>query len=179
MRSTFYTALAAPFLLALTMGSTDCQSYTAVTVPAVDTTRPLTLDGVWDPSTAAWVVLKESGTSGVVHHLTPGKLVIAVASGLDQGGTRTVSMAIETGWKCCQGSICSNTISLATPVVDTQPGSIGAPVSDGVYVATVIGTLPTCNPGYTLASYRYAWTTTVEDFHGNRRVSAVNQAFYP
>lgn len=179
MRRKLYTALVAPVLLAFTMGSTDCDSYSTVVVPAADTTVPFALDGVYDQATADWIELQETSVNGVTYHITPGKLVTAVSSGLDSGGTRKVTMATETGWQCCQGNICSNTSSLAAPIVDGQSGGVGSSVSNGVWVGTIIGKLPTCNPGFTLTGYRFAWRTTVEDFHGNKVVSATNQALYP
>lgn len=176
MRRKLCTVLVAPVLLAFTMGSTDCDSYSTVTVPAADTTPPVVLDGVYDQAAASWIVLQGGGA---VYHITPGKLVTAVSSGVDSGGTRKVTMAIETGWQCCQGDICSRTSSLASPIVDSQAGAVGSSVSDGVWVGTIIGQLPVCNPGYALTSYRFAWTTTIEDFHGNKVVAPTNQAVYP
>jgi hypothetical protein len=37
----------------------------------------------------------------------------------------------------------------------------------------------TCNPGYTLTSYRFAWRTQAENFHGGKVTSAMNQIVYP
>lgn len=168
----------APMLLALTMGSTDCSAFGTVTIPSFDTTPPETADAVWRNN--EYVALGGTMLGGAItYHLSPGETVIAVASGVDEGGVRKVTMSIDRFWKCCQGNICSNTSSSSTPVIGTQSGSVGSVVSDGVYVGSVVGTLPTCNPGYTLKAYRFAWWTMAEDFHGLMRSSPTHQIVYP
>ena len=166
----------APLFLCLTMGATDCQYFYSTTVPATDTTAPATWDGVWTNGDYVELV---TNPGAFTHHVALGEEVIAVSSGIDDGGVSNVTMATEESWLCCSGNICSDTESLSSPIVATQAGSVGATVSSGVWTGPAVQVIDSCNVGYTLASYRFAWTTTTVDFHGNKTVGARQQIVYP
>jgi hypothetical protein len=158
------------------MGATDCQYFSSTTVPAVDTTAPATWDGVWANGDYVKLI---TNPGSFVHHVTLGTEVIAVASGLDDGGVSKVTMSTEESWLCCSGNICSVTQSSSIPTIATQAGSVGSTVSNGVWTSLSVQAHGSCNTGYTLTSYRFAWTTTTQDFHGNQTVGAKQQIVYP
>jgi len=166
----------APIFLCLTMGSTDCQYFSSTTVPPTDTSPPATWDGVW---TAGDYAKLSTNPGSFTYHIALGAQVIAVSSGIDGGGVRKVTMATDESWTCCSGNICSGTESLSAPTIATQNGSIGATVSNGVWTGLSVQAHGPCNPGYTLSFYRFAWTTTAEDFHGNKATGSTQQIVYP
>jgi hypothetical protein len=178
MKNTRQTLLLAPLLLAVTMGSTDCEYFGETTVPASDPSPPTSYDGVWRGG--EYVAIGASyASSGITYHFTPGQTVIAVSSAIDTEGVRKVTLSGAHSWQCCQGNICSSTSSASTPITDTQSGSVGSTVSNGIWVGQAISQLPTCNSGYTLKHYRFAWTTYAENFYGGKVTSPVHQIVYP
>lgn len=78
--------LCGPLFLCLTMGATDCQYFSSTAVPAVDTTAPATWDGVWANGDYVELI---TNPGSFIHHVTLGTQVIAVASGIDDGGVRS------------------------------------------------------------------------------------------
>lgn len=173
------TALAlSPLLLLLCMGSTDCEAYSLVTVPTSDSTAPDTYDGIW------WDGEYQdlgSQDASVVYHITPGEQVIAIGSGLDQGGVKKVVMAPEMSWTCCSGGVCSNTSSIMASITDTQGGGVGSTVSNGLWVGTGV-TMPAaspCNAGWTLKSWSWSWRTTATNYHNKSRTSPLRRIVYP
>lgn len=173
MRQALFTA---PLMLLLTMGSTDCEHFSNVVVPASDSTPPTAYDGVWRGG--EYEVLRPSGNSGFVYHIDPGETVFAMASAIDPQGLRKLTMSTEGGWTCCSGNICSTSSGLSVPYVETQAGTVGSTVSTGIWHAVEVK-LPTCNPGYTLTSFGFAWTTVGENFHGGTVTSAKHRIVYP
>ena len=174
IRQALFTA---PLLLALTMGATNCEYFTDTVVPASDSTPPTAYDGVWRGG--EYEVLRPSGNNGITFHFTPGETVFAVSSAIDPEGLRKLTMSTEEGWLCCSGNICSSSSSLSVPLVETQSGTVGSTVSTGIWNAVEIHELPTCNSGYTLTSYGFAWTTEGENFHGGEVTSAKHRIVYP
>jgi hypothetical protein len=166
----------APLLLSVTMGATDCEYYSDVVVPSSDSTPPTAYDGVWRGG--EYQVIRPSGSTGLIFHIKPGQPVIAVSSGIDPQGLRKITMSSDVGWLCCDGDICSSTSSLSVPIVETQAGTVGSTVSSGIWTGQEVD-LPGCNPGYTLESFRYTWTTKAENFHGGKVTSATHQIVYP
>jgi hypothetical protein len=172
------TAMAcSPLFLCLTMGATDCQYFSTTTVPAADTTVPVTWDAVWVGGNYVNLI---PNTGSFIYHIAPGTSVIALSAGMDSGGVSKVSMAGWERWVCCSGNICSLSEPLSVPIVATQDGSVGATVSDGVYTGRFVS-VPTraCNAGYTLESYSFTWMTTAEDFFGNKTSGARQTIVYP
>jgi hypothetical protein len=167
--------LVASALLLLSTGFTECASFTDVTVPATDTTLPLTYDGVW--LNGQYLTASMTGNS-FEYHLSPGESVVAVSSGIDTGGLQSVEM--YTGWssRCCSGSVCSLAQPLSHAISDQQAGGVGSTVSNGIWVYSSVG-LPTCGSGYTLSSFRFSWFTRARDFHGNTVVGDYQSIVYP
>lgn len=167
----------APLLLSVTMGATDCEYFGDTIVPRSDTTPPTAYDGVWRDG--EYQAFRASGGSGLIYHITPEEAVFAVSSAIDPEGLHKLTMWTESSWMCCQGNICSLSSSLSMPLEETQAGSVGSIVSDGIWNAVEVRDLPTCNPGYTLTFYRFAWTTEAENFHGGKVTSAKHKIVYP
>ncbi len=167
--------LLASALLLLATGFTACEHFSTVTVPASDTSRPNTWDGVWVDDQYVQLV---GPTGSVDFRIRPGQTVLAVASALDSGGTQRLTMRSSFAWTCCRGDICSRTLPLTQPQVEEQAGSVGSSVSNGIWLYAEV-TLPRCTSGFTLKSYSYWWSTEAQDFHGNRRTSRSHTISYP
>src|SRR5262245_56732743 len=127
MRNKRQVIFFAPLLLAVTMGSTDCEYFSETVVPASDPTPPVAYDGVWRGS--EFEVVHVSGATGLTYHIQPGQKVVAIASAIDPEGLRKLTVSTDWGRRCCQGNICSVTSSLSIPFVETQPGTVGSTVS--------------------------------------------------
>jgi hypothetical protein len=165
-----------PFLLLLTTGATECQYFSSTTVPAVDTSPPAVLDGVWINNEFLELV---GNPDSFEHHLGLNQPVVAVASAIDTGGVRKVEMITEVGWSCCSGNICSSTQSLSAPIIATQNGAVGGTVSNGVWTGAGVEFTNPCRSGTSLRGYRFAWQTTAEDFHGNTATGAWQTIRFP
>jgi hypothetical protein len=99
---------------------------------------------------------------------------------MDSGGTTKVTMSPSESWVCCDGDICSITETLSIPIVGTQDGGVGSTVSDGVWVGHAVKVpADPCRGRGSLESYRFTWTTTAEDFHGNRTSGSFQAIQYP
>jgi hypothetical protein len=170
-----------PLLLSLTMGATDCEYFSNVVVPASDSTPPTAYDGVWRGS--EYEILRPSGNSGFTYHFTPGLPVFAISSGIDPEGLRKLTMYTDSGWLCCSEgggeNVCSVAGGLSSPIVETQPGTVGSTVSSGIWTYVEIASLPKCQSGWTLKSYHFSWRTEAENFHGGKVTSATHKIVYP
>lgn len=173
MRQALVTA---PLMLLLTMGATDCEYFSDTVVPASDSTPPTNYDGVWRGG--EYAVLRPSGNDGFIYHIDPGETVFAMASAIDPQGLRKLTISIESGRRCCSGDVCSVSSGLSVPYVETQAGTVGSTVSTGIWHAMEVE-LPSCNPGWVLTSYGFAWTTEGENFHGGKVTSAKHRIVYP
>jgi hypothetical protein len=179
-----YPALFGPMLLLITMGATDCEYFDTVTVPAVDNSAPTVFDGVWLLDLDDYDVLEPSYSGDVIkYHFVPGEPVFPIGSAIDSGGLKKLTISTEVSWTCCDASktICSNTQSISSPIVETQSGGVGSSVSNGIYSGTAVGpSLPTCS-GSTpvLKSYRFSWTTTGQNFHGGITTGKKHSIVWP
>jgi len=168
--------LLAPVLVLFATGYTNCNYFSKVTVPATDTGKPTTYDGVW---------VNGDYVEGAIpgqrfdYKITPGQTVLAVSSAIDPGGLRKLTMRSSFQYTCCNGSgICSTTQPSSVPQVEEQAGGVGASVSNGIWLGPDV-TLPSCSSGFTLRSYRFSWFTEAEDFHGNRTIGSSQSISYP
>jgi hypothetical protein len=166
-----------PLFLCITMGFTDCQLFSATTVPATDTTPPATLDAVY--LNGNYIAVSSTGGS-FVYHIAPGASVLWLSSGIDDGGVSKITTSTSQTMECCRGSICERFESLSVPVVTTQDGSVGSTVSNGVWFGRAI-TAPAldCGNGFTLVSFHFSWATVAEDFHSNHASGASQSIAYP
>jgi hypothetical protein len=172
---TIRPVLLAPALLLLSTGFTECENFTEVTVPASDTSKPNTYDGVWIGG--QYVSLAATGNS-FQYHIDPGEGVLAISSAIDHSGVKKLEM--YSGWRytCCSGSVCSTSAPLSVPQTEEQAGGIGSTVSDGIWLYAPVQ-VPTCSSGFTLSSFGFSWWTVAEDFHGNRSVGRTQSIVYP
>lgn len=143
-----------------------CDLFSDVTIPAADSTDPVAWAAVWVESS---YVSMSSGSGALSYTVTdPDKTYLALAAIVDGGGAHSVTMSAELIRYCDLGGGFSQ-VQRATyaPVTETQSGSVGDTVSDGVYTAHGIrfGSL-SCSSG-TLTSARLIWSVSGEDFHGN------------
>lgn len=166
-----------PLFLCLTMGATDCQYFSTTTVPAADTTVPVTWDAVWVNGNYVNLSLNPNSST---YHIAAGASVIALSAGMDSFGVRKVTMEGSERWVCCDGDICTIAEPLSVPIVATQDGSVGSTVSDGVYTGRFVQTPSrACTGGLSLVSYGFTWRTTAEDFFGNKTSGSVQRIVYP
>ncbi|MEZ4399167.1 MAG: hypothetical protein R3B06_04065 [Kofleriaceae bacterium] len=173
MRKLPLFALAAACFFAT--GFTDCDDFHTVVVPARDTAPPIAFAGVYAGGEYVASTIAEEGVT--YHH--PGAPQVAVSVAYDIGGARRVTMEHQSSFRCCDASVCSASQPfLASGPSDTQAGGVGAHVSDGNYVFTIVN-LPRCPAGTTLRSFWYQWRTIAEDFHGNTRTSPFMTMVYP
>ncbi|HEY4241559.1 MAG TPA: hypothetical protein VGM88_17175 [Kofleriaceae bacterium] len=175
-------------LLELTTGLTDCSEYSTVTVPATDTTRPSTWDGLMvDDNYVALVTNPDTHT----YNISPGESAFAVSSGLDGGGVAGVSMAASVFWECClpndPNDPCVEDGQDFAPNVETQNGIDGSQVSNGVYTfqeitgpaTSLCTTDPNIPPFFThLSWWEFDWTTTTWDFHDNTTTGGMQSVVF-
>ena len=166
--------LLAPLLVLPLAGFTNCDSFTPVTIPASDTSPPITYDGVWDLD----YLVGAASPSSFTFHLDRDHTVLAVSSTLDGGGARKLDMFSSSTYTCCTKTVCRYTTPVSAPQTDQQNGSVGSKVSNGMYVYAEV-TVPSCPTGYTLQSFRFSWYTRGEDFYGNRTTGKTQSIVYP
>jgi hypothetical protein len=154
-------------MLALT-ALAGCEYFYEVTVPAVDDTPPLAYAAVW--RSGVYEAFSYNPGAPLVFAVSdPNDYYMLVGAGTDDGGTKKVTINHEYSRSCTQGEIGQLQSGFMAPMVETQSGSVGATVSNGVWGGPYVrlSDYTTCNPGWTLASVAYRWHVTAEDFHGN------------
>lgn len=170
----------APVALLFATGATDCDAFTTVTVPSSDATAPELYDAVWRESEYEEI---EHHDQTLTYHLAPGDIIIALGSGLDSGGVKKIWMTRETLKTCCTfGNICSSSTATATTLTDTQPGGVGAVVSEGMWLGQSVELPPAnelCNPGWWPTSFKFRWRTTAENYHGKKRTGPLRTVQWP
>jgi hypothetical protein len=62
-------------------------------------------------------------------------------------------------------------------VTETQPGSVGSTVSNGVWAYVGVDA-PRCSSSSTRGEYHFWWSTEVEDFHGNKASGGGGEIYY-
>ena len=122
---------------------------------------------------AVWVessyVSMTSGSGVLDYTVTdPDKTYFALAALVDSGGAHSVTMGAELLVYCSLGGGISQLHrSTYAPRTETQSGSVGDTVSDGVYTAHGIRFGSLRCPSGTLTSAYLIWSVSGEDFHGN------------
>jgi hypothetical protein len=159
-------------LFFLATGFTECDSFEQVTVPATDTEQPVPFNGIWYQGEYKVLTFEQQP---VLYTAEPGEPLVIVVGGLDRGGVRSVTLTGQTSMTCCRRRVCSTYQTLTEPNVQTQNGTVGSTVSNGVWTSTGM-TVPSCDARSTSGSWRYSWQVTVEDFHGNRVVGPPSSA---
>lgn len=144
------------------LGFTECGYFSPVVVPAVDTAAPSAYVGIWTTA-GSYEALSPFGP--VDRTLAPGEQVLAFAVASDAGGAQALRITADESIVCCRGNTCQ-IVNPGLPFVETQPGTIGSTVSNGIWNGRWVGR-PNCPSGYTLASYQYRWSAVATDFHGN------------
>jgi hypothetical protein len=146
-----------------------CEYFSDVTVPAVDNTPPTAYAAVWR-SDVYEAISNNPGAPLVFEVSDPNDYYMLVGAGTDAGGTKKVTIAHEFTRSCIQGGLGQFQSGLMAPMVETQSGSVGQTVSNGVWGGPYVrlSDYMTCNPGWTLTSVAYHWHVTAEDFHGNK-----------
>lgn len=169
-----------PLLLLFTMGSTDCDAYSTVTVPASDPTAPDTYDGVWWDDTYEELVSQDANFT---YHLGANASVIAVGSGLDlNGGVKRVDMYPVVTRTCCLAGACTTGTFIKPTITDSQAGSVGSSVSNGVWVGAEVSRaaqVPSCPTGFSLTAWTYRWNTVATNFSNKSRTSPTRKIVYP
>lgn len=153
------------FSLVPLSGFTSCQYFSTTTVPASDTTPPIAVASLVRGSDQ---VIRFGSLSEVTHD--PNENLIPISAIYDNGGARTVTMNRSVRVTCRQGSLTQLSIFDFLPsLTDTQAGSVGSSVSDGIWVGEGIRFsqfIGVCNPGFTIDNARYGWSFSGSNFHG-------------
>lgn len=171
LRASFLAAVG----LVFATGFTECSSFSSVTIPATDTSKPVAFAGVW--RNGSYQATSKSGNT-YVYHITPGESVLAIGAGIDGGGTHRLKMTGSFEWTCCSGDICGRTQSLTAPKIDEQAGAVGDSVSNGIWDYFSVE-LPTCGNGRPPDSFSYGWSAEATDFHGNTSTTGSYAVVYP
>jgi hypothetical protein len=173
--------LIAPVFLATT-GLTNCQYFSNVTVPATDTTPPTAIVSAYDVATGNY----DKTGFGQPLSMTvtdPTLTYLAIAAGLDGGGTQSVSISGGISINCTNDNgIGSTTFEDLAPQTGTQPGGVGSTVSDGVWMYYVVrfDQLADCPAsGFRVTSVNFGWSSEVSDYHGNTSSTFGNMTYRP
>ncbi len=146
-----------------------CDLYSDVTVPTTDTTAPVAQAAVW--RSEVYEAVSYSGIDPLSYEVSdPNDYYQIIASGMDNGGIKKVTMLREFDRTCTQDpDLAQSATGSLTPMVITQSGTVGSTVSNGQWTGPLVrlSDYATCNPGWKLSSVSYRWHVTVEDFHGN------------
>lgn len=181
-----YPYVFAPLLLSMTMGSTDCENFEDVVIPATDTTPPMTVDGVWWDG--EYKVLKaSSNTDAIVYHLPAGETsVLAISSAIDSGGVQSVNMHWTERWECCSsGNVnCQTLYAFSAPSTygDYQLGEPGDTVSNGIWYgreAKKRQTVIDCPGGKYVKNWKFEWHTRGFNFQHDSTIGKTHTILWP
>lgn len=153
--------------VAPSLGYTDCNYFSTVTVPAADTSRPVL-------ATRMWIGGVESIQLGwadevVTDPLDAASIFIAPAV-WDGGGARTLDLDQEVTVWCDGDGLGQVTFVNFFHRSTSQSGWPGSSVSTGMYLVGDVFDLTAydyCGSGFTLSEVDYGWTVTGTDFFGN------------
>jgi hypothetical protein len=150
-------------------GYTSCTYFSSVVVPATDGVRPMMaarvfIDGV------------ETTRVGTITQSVddPDAIIVAVSAAIDAGGVRSLTMTRRVEVRChdagAEPELGQLTVVSFTPLRDTQSGTVGSTVSNGLYLVDAFRLSDytnLCAPGFDLVRVTYLWSMTARDFHGN------------
>jgi hypothetical protein len=138
-----------------------CESFWDVVVPAADTTPPTAIATIYENGTHV------PASDRTTHD--PSEGIVVVASGIDEGGIKRISLTRSGKVYCDIGGGFSKVYHLDTvPTTIEVGGGVGDTVSNGQWTFDVarpgdIG----CGPGEVVLLAEYHWGVEAEDFHGN------------
>jgi hypothetical protein len=155
-----------------------CQYFSNVVIPAVDTTPPSAIAGVYDVEQGKYVALGFGIQSVYYDVYDPTTTLMAVGSTYDQGGAKSVSMTAEWVYYCEDSSgdvgiLTDDFVRPPPPTSASQNGKVGDTVSNGVwaYFAVRFDQVPSardeCPRGWTPLYTAFNWSFESVDFHGN------------
>ncbi|WP_096328875.1 hypothetical protein [Nannocystis exedens] len=158
-------------LLGLGLALVGCDYFYDVTVPASDSTPPVAWAAVWRQDVYEAVSSSDGGAALSFAVPDPNDYYMLIGAGTDDGGTKKVTIQQEFSRTCIQGDIGQLQTGLLVPMVETQSGTVGATVSNGVWTGPMVrlSDYATCDSGWTLSHVAYLWHVTAEDFHGNKK----------
>jgi hypothetical protein len=145
-------------------GYTSCKYFSTTTVPATDSTPPIAVASL---VRGADQLIRFGELIETTHDLNEN--FIPIGAIYDNGGARSVTMHQSVRVRCRQGSLAQLSIVHFLPISDTQAGSVGSSVSDGIWVGegfrfSTYAAL--CNPGFVVEEIRYGWSFSGDNFHG-------------
>lgn len=154
-----------PVVLSALVLLSGCDLFSSVTVPASDNVSPTAIASVWIESSYE---ATSSGASPLSYTVTdPDKTHMAIGAIMDAGGAHSVAISAELVLDCDLGGIAQRQYLTYAPISQTQSGSVGDTVDNGVYTAHGIRfSSLSCTSG-TLTQARFTWNVSGEDLHGN------------
>ncbi|MFY0537404.1 hypothetical protein [Nannocystis pusilla] len=152
----------------LVLALVGCDYFFDTTVPASDSTPPVAWAAVYHGGEHVDISSSNAG-SPLSFAADPDEYYLLIGAGTDDGGTKKVTVSHNFSRTCVQGNLAQNSSGLGVPMIETQSGSVGATVSNGVWTGPTVRLrdYATCNAGWTLSQLTYSWHVTAEDFHGN------------
>jgi hypothetical protein len=165
-------------LYLLCAANTDCSGFRTVTVPADDASEPTPFAGRWENGAYTESTFGPTPLNVVWGPGDTPPLIVSAA--LDGGGLRDLHTESWIENECCEEGRGCATYTIHRPtIVASQPGGIGAPVSNGLYSVIALDVPASiCADGRGLWMSTLRWRTTAYDFHGNRVVGPTNRAGY-
>jgi hypothetical protein len=176
----------------LSLGPTECNQYTEVTVPASDSEAPWAVGSAYRiyPASPSQPGSEFAGhrwetTAGTVYQYSAPEMqaLAAVASSIDDSGARRVRMTYAVKHDCCHlsgstWSACESTTSAEATVEDQVPGAAaGAHVSNGIYVSQLVQP-QTCPAGKRTKRLNFEFRVKAWDYHGNQSSSGPHRIIY-
>ena len=155
--------------LASTMGATNCQYFSKVTVPAVDTQKPLFATRFFfDGEEELEFVPIEYETDDLE------ATFVAYPAIYDSGGARnlTVVQSLQVRCKNSSSGVPTTGVDIHyVPLFAQQAGSVGSSVSNGIYLSGMAMSFSQhthyCSGTNVVDEIEYTWAMSGEDFAGN------------
>jgi len=147
------------------VGFTNCSDFSDVTVPAVDTSKPIVGSRVYEPGETDGEIL--FGNVSYETHDPNGQWIFA-PFGYDSGGVHMLSVGTYEDRRCCQNwnpDICAWITSLTQTFIDSESANVGDTVSNGRFDLLRF-TPKTSSGGLTCDVHRFGYTFQAMDFAG-------------
>jgi len=146
------------------VGFTNCSDFSDVTVPAVDTTKPIVGSRVYEPGDTDGVI--QFGNVSYQTQDYDGHWILA-PYGYDSGGVHMLSVGVYADKRCCQTwdpNICAWTTSLTQTLIDSESANVGDTVSNGRYFYFDFS--PSSSGAANCDIIRFGYTFQAMDFAG-------------
>lgn len=151
-----------------------CKYFSDTTIPFFDFDDPVAWSSVYQGGTYTKIWSAPGGNAHAISN--PNEVFWILSATMDDGGARRVTQgwSVHQGCTSWDGKFGKSITSDGVALTETQSGSVGDTVSDGVWTGRPLkfaDLMVPCGYGYVMSSLSVSWTTTAEDFAGNKRTS--------